>query len=117
MVLDKELDGIGVSRGRGSEAKSAAKLVCPLGSKKAFDGWNTQYVRDTCMVLDINAANEYLGTRAGGQEPEDRFQEKGSSMAKAAKKVAEKRHKIAALQHTAAELTLLRRCADVAALT
>ena len=66
VTLDKELDHIGATRGRGSEAKSTAKLVCPKERLKEFEGWDTQHVRETCAVLSPNAACEYLGTWAEG---------------------------------------------------
>ena len=77
-TLDKELEAIGITRGRGSEAKSTAKLVCPKERMNEFDGWATPYVRETCKVLGLNAACEYLGTWAGGDSSEERMQEKGS---------------------------------------
>lgn len=102
---------------RGEGAKSTAKLVGPLGCERFFVGWDTPCVRVTCKVLAVSVANEYLGTVIGGDCVGDGAQEQGSSLQSAMHKVGAKRDAIKALQCPAAELTLLRRCADVSSLT
>ena len=115
-ALDRALAEIGASRGRGQEAKSTVKLVGPPGCEAAFTGWDGPYVRDTCKVLEMNAANEYLGTMTGAPAGGAVGQEDGASLQGAMQQTENKRSVIASLDCPAAELTLLRRCADVSSL-
>ena len=116
-VFDRELERIGASRGRGENAKSTAKLVCAFGTEQAFEGWDTAYVRETCKVLPVNEPTEYLGTVTGGGDGGGAGQEGSKSLQAALRKARAKRGAINTLRCPAAELTLLRRCADVAAVT
>ena len=111
-ALDRSLAEKGVSRGRGADVKSTARIICPPATAAAWDAladqWATPYVRDTCKVLEPNAAVEYLGTMVGGPV------ESAASLVQSMRKTAAKRTAIAALDNPAAELILLRRVSDVA---
>ena len=68
-------------------------------------------------MLPVNEPTEYLGTVTGGGDGGGAGQEGSKSLQAALRKARAKRGAINTLRCPAAELTLLRRCADVAAVT
>jgi hypothetical protein len=111
-AFDCEIAKIGVSRGSGSDVKSSAKLVCTPEAAVDHIGWDTDYVRNTCKVLGLSSASEYLGTATRVSAADSTY-----SVEAALGKISKKREAIARLQNPAAEQVLTRRCADVSCLT
>ena len=115
-TLDTALEPKGITRGKGSDVKSCAKIVCPedqveFWSRPENQGWATPYVRETCKILPPNTPTEYLGTMTGG------VPENTKSMQLAMQRTSDKREGIAELNHPASELVMLRRVTDVANIT
>ena len=68
-LLDKHLEAAGASRGlvsRGDKIKSNARLLCPASCVSEFEGWATEYVRDSSRVSNGAEAVTLLGTIHGG---------------------------------------------------
>ena len=91
----------------GSDVKSVAKLVCSPARVNEFDGWDTEYVKMTCEVLEPNSPTEILGATVGNDN-----EIKAAALDKC-NKVASKLSSIVALHHAPSELVLTRRCGDV----
>ena len=106
--LDKALGEIGATRvSSDGDIKSVARLVCPPGHERAFDGWATPHISSTCKVRTAADGAEILGTVVGSRA-------KAVALAETVKdKAASVQSAIEAVSHPATELVLTRRCADV----
>eukprot|EP00973_Karenia_brevis_P084403 11713623-Karenia_brevis.AAC.1 len=56
-TFDRLLQQMGASRTcEGPECKSLARLLCPREVEPAYAGWDTAYIRNTCLVRDASEA-------------------------------------------------------------
>ena len=95
----------------GEELKSTARLLCPMHAVTSVAGWDTPYVRRTCMVLDNNSPGHTLGATIGSADAIT------TSTRETVAKTRALYESLSTLDHPATELVLTRRCGDVAKLT
>ena len=110
-TLDEALVGIGACRSVGSECKSVARLVCPVGDEGRYGGWDTPYIRSTCRVLDSSEPVKVLGAMIGSDAATT------ARMLSVCEKTRKLRDAIADIDHPPTELILTRRCLDVSKLS
>ena len=110
-AFDAAIEKIGATRGQGADVKSSAKLVCLPGQEEHVPPWVTDYVRQTCSVLETNSTSVVLGATVGDDADIE------ESAAGICARVSEQRAMIATVDHAATELVLTRSCADVAKLS
>ena len=110
-LFDAATEKIGATRGQGADVKSSAKLVCPPGQEERVPPWVTDYMRQTCSVLETDSASVVLCAAVGDDADIE------ESAAGICARVPEQRAMIATVDHAATELVLTRSCADVAKLS
>jgi len=112
-ALDASMATFGGTRGTISEgtAKSSCRLLCPTNERHAHQGWDTEYVRSTCKVLEIGEPSKALGAPIGGQSALN------TEVGDVVRKTQALRASLVELLHTPTELVLTRKCIDVAKLS
>eukprot|EP00973_Karenia_brevis_P035601 4910262-Karenia_brevis.AAC.1 len=56
---------MGACRSMGDDCKSVARLLCPAEAAHLHAGWDTAYIRGTCMVKLASDAPKVLGVYVG----------------------------------------------------
>ena len=83
--------------------------MCPDDRIAEFDGWDTDYVRETCKFDRPNTTTEILGAFVGNSADDV-----VEAAIERCGRIREKRDAINSLGHAPTELVLTRRCGDVA---
>ena len=114
-LLDEELARVGANRGcksNGDEIKSIARLVGhPESVRENRIEWLTNYVQDTCRILEPNSVVQVLGIDVvASNSISNQFEEVSES-------VRELQDLITSIGDVGTELVLIRRCADVCKIT
>ena len=105
--MDTAIESFGGRREIGRESKSVARLLCPPGRVREFDGWSSGYIESTCKVRQASSPPKVLGALVGDQAvTTEHFRSTCS-------KVTKSREGIASLDNAQCELVLQRRCFDV----
>ena len=108
-TLDYEASKCGASRGTGADIKSTVRLVGRSDLLAEVDcDWVTDYVANTCKVLEPNATVEVLGVVVGDIP---------AQFTETCGKIDALHKKIATLEHVPSELVFTRCCASVCKIT
>ena len=110
--MDAALHNFGATRGSPgtNDIKSTCRLLCLVTRRHEFDGWDTEYIRNTTKVVDSDAATIALGAPFGPHTHLD------AVVSSCVDQVAILRQAIVGIDHTPTELVLTRQCANVSKL-
>ncbi len=111
--LDASLAPFGGTRGnvRAGNAKSSCRLLCPDAERPRHAGWDTDYVRATCTVLEPHSPTLALGAPFGSDAALD------DEVKAVVDKARATRLALLHVDHAPTELVLTRLCADVSELS
>lgn len=103
-IFDEEAARAGAQRGRETEAKSVARRIS-ADANASLETWMTDYIRESTVPINSKPPH-VLGIDFGGEVTNDQLRAK-------TKEVEELHNEIALVEDTAAELILVRKCADI----
>ena len=109
-AIDRRLAEMGATRGNMSNndnIKSTVWLFAKPEDANAINGWDTDYIRDTCKIRVDGEASKYLGGTLGSRE------QIGANFAGVVTKTGDLHDSIGEIDDPATQMVLRGSCADV----